>query len=319
MTSPGAEGKLRFDSERDINEGVEKRLKRRYGRGVYVESYRQSSDGAIFINLGNTIPKDVSDCREQDRVLKFIDFGNIQTLEAEPLDGRYLIELPERDELYEGYRERRRELARRLDETMARTIYDELISFTAVENQLGAIKDILRTVREHAPLPEETIYEIRGATSEEQTTRYLRLLEDIEFIDIRSEGGGRNVYSGPNLDTHDTHDIRTQEFSELVLGQVVNRAYHTLKDELNLTLLAHYPKYANAYYFSALQRGEPGLRLDVQSARSNLDMLYEESVHEITVQQKLDDLVEVNVLESEDEFYVSNSDVYDGLTQHPVA
>lgn len=316
VTSPGAEGKLRFENESDIEDAVERQLKRRYGRGVYVASYRQSSDGTIFIKLGNTVPKDVSDCREHDRVLKFIEFRDVHTLTAESLDGGYLIELPERSSLYEGYRERRRELARRLDETMARTIYNELISFTAVENQLGAIKEILRTVREHAPLPEATIYEIRGTSSEEQTARYLRLLSDIEFLSIGSEEGTQTVYPGPNLDAHDAHDIRSEEFSELVLGQVVDRAYHTLKDELNLTLLAHYPKYANAYYFSALQRGKPDLRLDVPTAQSNLDLLYEESVHEITVEQKLDDLVEVEVLESEDEFYVSNPDVYEGLTAH---
>lgn len=315
-TSPGAEGKLRFGRTNEVESVVEQSLKRRYGRGIYVESYKQSEDGTIFIKLGNTVPKDVSDCRDHDRVLKFIDFDGIHTLKAESLDQGYLIELPERQELYEGYRERRRELARRLDETMARTIYHELVSFTPVENQLGAIKEILRTVREHGPLPEETIYEIRGTENENQTGKYLRLLNDIEFISISEED--RAIYPGPNLDAHDEHDIDTQEFSEVVLGQVVNRAYHTLTDELNLTLLKHYPRYANAYYFSAVQRGKPDLRLDVETAHSNFSMLYDDSVHKITVNQKLDDLVEVGALRSEGDFYLSEPDVYQGLVEAPV-
>jgi len=317
-TSPGAEGKLRFSHTEQVENVVESQLKRRYGRGVYVESYRQSSDGTIFITLGNSVPKDVSDCRDRDRVLKFIDFGDIHTMKAESIGEGYLIELPDRDDLYDGYKQRRRELARRLDQNMARTIYHELVSFTPVENQLGAIKEILRTVREYAPLPEETIYEIRGSGNEEQTQRYLRLLDDVEFISIRDENEGRTIYSGPNLDAHDEDEIRTHDFSKVVLGQVVNRAYHTLKNELNLTLLAHYPKYANSYYFSALQRGEPNLHLDVETAHMTLDMLYEESVHEITVRQKLDDLANVGVLETEDDYYLSNPDVYQSLVEQPV-
>lgn len=315
-STPGADGKLRFSDRSDVQEGfVERRLKKQYGRGVYVDDVRESADDTLFITLGNTVPKDVSDCRTHDRVLKYIEFGDIHTLTAEAMDTGYLVELPDRQELYNGFIDRRRELARRLDRNMARTIYEQLVGFSSVENQLGAVKEILRTVREHAPLPEETIYEIRGTTNEEQTERYLRLLEDTEFIQIAEDG---TVRSDANLDAHDELEVGTEEFSKVVLGQVVNRAFSTLRDELNLTLLAHYPKYANSYYFSALERGEPGLRLDVESAHENLEMLHGESVHEITVQQKLDDLAEVDVLETEGEFYVSNTDVYDNLAQQTV-
>lgn len=314
-TSPGSESKLRFGDTDQVVEGlVESRLKKKYGRGIFVNDVRKSKDGTLFITLGNTVPKNVSDCREHDRVLKFIEFRNIHTLKAESLEKGYLIDLPERGEIYEGFRARRRDLARRLDRNMAQTIYSQLIEFTPVENQLGAIKEILRTVREHAPLPVETIYEIRGQNNEEQTERYLRLLEDTDFVQIDSD----TIRSAANLDVHDELDVGTREFSEIVLGQVVNQAFSTLRDELNLTLLAHYPKYANSYYFSALQRGEPNLRLDVESAHENLEMLHEESVHEITVQQKLDDLAEVDVLQTEGEFYKSNPEIYGNLAAQSV-
>lgn len=314
--SPGAEDKLRFNNQDEVQAGlVERQLKRRYGRGIYIGGLREASDGTLFLTVGSTLPKNVSDCRTHDRVLKFIEFDDIFTLKAEPVENGYLIELPERQQLYDGFVERRRELARRLDRNMAQTIYEKLVGFTAVENQLGAIKEILRTVREHSPLPVQTIYEIRGPSNEEQTERYLRLLEDTEFIQIDEE---ETIRSDSNLDVHDDLEVGTKEFSEVVLGQVINRAFSTLRDELNLTLLAHYPKYANSYYFSALQRGEPSLRLDVESAHENLEMLHGDSVHEITVQQKLDDLAKVDVLETEGEYYRSNSAVYESLAQQPV-
>lgn len=160
--------------------------------------------------------------------------------------------------------------------------------------------------------------DLRGPGSEEQTAKYLRLLDDIEFVSLGAADEGRMFFSGPNSDAHGEHDIRTREFNEVLLGQVVNRAFHNLKGELNLTLLAHYPKYATAYYFSALQRGELNLHIDVGTAHANLEMLYDDSVHETTVRQKLDDLVDVNVIETDGEYSSSNPDVYRGLVSQAI-
>lgn len=317
--NPLSDGKLRFDSEADVEGPVERQLKRKYGRGIYVYDYSQSSDGALFIQLGNSAPKDVSDSREHDRVLKFIKYEPIITLQAEPTNNGYVADLPERSEVYEGFQEQKKKLARRLDRSMAKTIYSHLVKFPAVENQLGAIKGILRTVREESPIELETIHQIRGTDSNtrEKTNDYLRLLEDTEFIRI-DEGDDENketVRGGRNLDAHDEHDVGTEEFSKIVLGQVIDKAYSTLKDELNITLLAHYPKYANSYYFTALQRDDPNVRLDAEAAQENLETLYGDDQHSIKVRQKLDDLVEVGVVQEEEGFYRSADDVYQGLEE----
>lgn len=314
MMNSGTEGKLRFSSVDDVEDGVERRLKRTYGRGIYIEDYNQSSDGAIFIRLGNSAPKDVSDSREHDRILKFIRYEPVYTLEAEPVENGFLIDLPDRKEVYEGFQNRKEKLARRLDRSMAKTIYEYLVEFPAVENQLGAIKDILRTVREESPIETDTIHAIRGTDTKtrEKTEDYLRLLSDTDFLRIADDGV---IRSGKNLDAHDEHDVGTQEFSKIVLGQVIDKAYSTLKDELNITLLAHYPKYANSYYFTAVQRQDPDVELDAVAAKENLETVYGEDQHKIKVRQKLDDLVDVGVVEKEGEFYHSTDDVYQGFQQ----
>lgn len=310
----GAEGKLRFTTTDDISDSVERRLKRKYGRGVYVESFSQSSDDALFIRLGNSAPKDVSDSREHDRVLKFIEYEPIYTLEAEPVGNGFLIDLPERHEVYSGFEERKQELARRLDRSMAKTIYEQLVEFPSVMNQLAPIREILRTVREESPIEVETIHVIRGTDSEtrEKTNEYLRLLSDISFIRIDED---EVIKQGTNLDSPDEVDVGTNEFSKLVLGHVIDEAYSTLKDEMNITLLAHYPKYANSYYFTAVQRNEADVRLDAEAARNNLHSVYGEDQHPIKIRQKLDDLVDVGVVRKEGEFYYSNTDVFNGLQQ----
>ncbi|WP_380675821.1 hypothetical protein [Salinigranum sp. GCM10025319] len=310
----GAEGKLRFTSIEDLDERVEHRLKRKYGRGIYIENYNQTSDGAVFIRLGNSAPKDVSDSREHDRVLKFIKYEPVYTLEAEPVGNGYLIELPERKEVYEGFEERKRKLARRLDRSMAKTIYSQLVEFPSVLNQLAPISEILRTVREESPIETETIHLIRGTDTEtrDKTSDYLRLLEDTSFIRIDEND---LIRQDTNLDAHDEVEVGTREFSKIVLGHVIDEAYSTLKDELNITLLAHYPKYANSYYFTPLQRGNPKVRLDREAATENLKSVYDEDQHPIKVRQKLDDLAEVGVIQSEGEFYYSDPTVFEGFRQ----
>lgn len=303
--------KIRFQEPSDIQEEVELKIKRRFGRGLFIEKYDAMKDGPITIRLGNVVPKDVSDCRDRDRVLNFITYKPIYELKAEPTDGGYLIELPSRNEIYEGFVDRKRQLARRLDTSMAKAIYEELVSFTPVENQLSGVKEILWLVREKQPVNEEEIIAMRGRDSEKQTRMYLQVLRETEFIQRRN----KVYFSDNNLDVHDELKVESEEFSKLVLGQIVHRAYHTLKDELNLTLLAHYPKYAGSYYFSALKRDKPRLRLNVEAVTDNLYTVYGDNEHKYRVEKKLNDLADAGVVNQEDNMYYGNPEVYSQIAQ----
>jgi len=334
--------RIRFAGEEELEDEVERRLKRRYGRGIFIDSYTKTNDGSLFIELGNAAPKDVSDCRDRDRVLKFIEYESVYQLRAEPVQSGYLINLPDRSEVYNGFQERKRKLARRLDRSMAKAIYEKLVGFPELENQLGAIKSILWTVREEAPVDISTIHDIRGTThsDREKTMAYIRLLSDTEFVRVEytePEDSDETIQNtlqttpvsntdteagvlraGPNLDAHDVNKISTNEFNRVVLGQVIDKSYSTLKDERNITLLAHYPKYANSYYFTALERKKPDIYLDAKTARQNIESLYGDDENEILVRQKLDDLADAGVIRKEGGFYKSNSEVYESLSTQAV-
>lgn len=314
--SPGSEDTLRFENPEEVANSIEVALKRRYGRGVFIDTYRQANDDTIYIQVGNTVPKNVSDCRDRDAVLKFIEFAPIYTLKAEPVPNGYVLPLPDRDDLYEGFTAKRQELARKLDRQMARTIYGKIVTFPAVQNQLAGIRDILRTVRDHGPIARSVVHEVRGEEHRETTEQYLDLLDDTGFI--RQEGGAdeKTLYPGEFLDAYDINQVSSSDFDEEILGHVINRAYNTLRDELNLTLLAHYPKYATSYYFSSIQRGDPSLKLDANAATENLATLHDESVHPIKTEQKLDDLTRAGVIEKDDGFYKGNPAVYNQLAKH---
>lgn len=299
--------RIYFEEESDIEDEVELKIKRRFGRGLFIDKYSFPEDGPITLQLGNVVPKDVSDCRDRDRVLNFITYKPIYDLQAEPTNGGYLIELPNRSDIYEGFLDRKQQLARRLDTSIAKAIYEELVSFTPVENQLSGVKEILWVVREKQPVPEDDLIEMRGWDAEEQTRLYLQVLRETEFIQ-RIDG---EYFPDNNLKAHDELGVESEEFSKLVLGQIVHQAYHTLKDELNLTLLAHYPKYAGSYYFSALKRNRPELRLNVRAITDNLWTVYGDDEHEFRVEKKLNDLVRAEVVHREDDMFYANPGVYD--------
>lgn len=303
--------KIKFKEPSEIEEHVELKIKRRFGRGLFVEKYDPMDGGPITIRLGNVVPRDVSDCRERDRVLKFITYKPIYELQAEPTNGGYLLELPKRSEIYDGFLNRKQQLARRLDTSLAKAIYEELVSFTPVENQLSGIKEILWVVREKQPVTENDLIAFRGRDSKEQTRLYLQVLRETQFIQ-RKEG---EYFSDKNLDAHDQLKVESEEFSKYVLGQIVHRAYHTLKDELNLTLLAHYPKYAGSYYFSALKRDKPNLRLNVEAVTDNLHMVYGDDEHKYRVEKKLNDLADAGVVKRDNGMYYGNTEVYSQVVQ----
>lgn len=318
MSSSSTEprSKIRFKEPEDIEDEVELKIKRRFGRGLFVDQYDLVGD-FIVIKLGNQVPKDVSDCRDRDRVLKFISYSPVITLTANEVPNGYVIELPERSEILKGFDDRKKQVARQLDTSMAKAIYEELATFGPVQTQLSGIKDILWAVREKQPVPEYEILEMRGTRSINQTEMYLQVLRETNFIRRDDDD---LLYADTNLNAHDQLEIESDEFSKLVLGQIVRRAYHTLKDELNLTLLAHYPKYAGSYYFSALSREKPDLRLDVETITDNLHTVYgDDHVHRYTVEKKLNELSRVGVVHKEDELYYGNSDVYaDVVGEAPV-
>lgn len=306
-TSKSHPMRLRYDGRDELHQRIEHDLKRIYSRGIYVDEHYQSSSGSIIIHLGNLVPKDVSDCRDRDNVLKFISIDPIFDLEAEPTERGYLVELPERDELYDGFIAQRDKILTRLDVSLARNIYKNLVQLPAIENQLTPIRQILQYTRQYSP--EITVDDMREIQNSSNTDAYVSVLQEIDFIGVDENGV---LYPEEKLNTYDLDEISMSEFGQLVLGDVVQEAYHTMRDELQLTMLGHYPKFSTAYYFAAIQKEDPDLWLDAASVRRNLSHWYDEDHHPIVVQEKLNQLASVDVLKKEEDLFSANDAIYHG-------
>lgn len=309
-TEAGPMNRLKFRSKEDLLEGQAKvRLKREYGRGVYVNDIKERSDGDLLVYLGNTIPKDVSDRRERDRVLKFINIRDIYTMVAESTgEGYYIIELPSRDKVYDGFVEQRTRIINKLDYTMARVIYEDVFELTPVRNQLNSIIQIVDWILEEEPLAAARIDSIQNT---DNTYRYLDVLEELSFLEV-NDG---MVSMGDKMKGGDLIDLDRDEFVKTVVGNIVKDGYTILQDQLDLWMLGHYPKFSNAYYYPALQREDPDLWLDTKAIQENLKEQYGESHDTLFIKSKLRDLSKAEVLEKDGEYVSAMPSVYNQVAR----
>lgn len=305
MSSTGSVNRLRFQQREQIKRGQPaSELKRRYGRGIYVTNISETMDSDLLISLGNSVPKDVSDSLEEDRVLQFINIRDIYTLRGEDTgEGFYTVDLPDRDEVHEGYLQRRQQIIDRLDWSMAKAIYEHVFELTPVKNQLNAIIQIVRWVHEESEIP---LARLESAQGSDNTAEYVDVLSDLGFLTV-NEGV---VMEGEKMRETQLLDLDGEEYVKTVVGNIVKDGYNVLQDQLDLRMLSHYPKFCNAYYYDALQRQTPELHLDIDAITRNYERQYNEDIDSFVVNDKLNELAETNVIQKEGGYVQSNSEVY---------
>jgi len=301
---------LRVQNPERLQGGVaETRLKRHLGRGVYVHEVHELPNGNLEVSLGNVSPRELSDCREHDNVLKFITLRDVYTIEAEDTGkGVYLIDIPDREDVVDGIEERETEIKDKLDFSMAQAIYKHVYDLPAVRTQLNPILQILRAARNNRGL---TVSKVNDNQRSGNTKEYIELLDNFGYIQV--EDGV--IKPGVRLQSADLNEYDWDEFGRKFLGDVVQRGYVTIRDEFDLSMLRHYQKYSGSYYYDAIQRGKEDLWLDIETIADNLEELHGERKEEFYLQDKLGELASVNVVKKEGDYVRSEKDIYEQVAR----
>lgn len=304
------DNRLKFRDPEAIQHGqAEAELKHRYGRGIYVHDIHEASTDDLVISLGNTIPKDVSDSLEQDRVLQFINIRDIYTLRGKATgEGFYIVELPDRDDIYKGFVQRQQQIIDRLDWAMAKAIYEHVFELTPVENQLNSIIQIVRWIHNESSIPLDRLKDAQGT---DNTEKYVQVLSDLGFLQIEEE----QVTQGEKMQEAQLLNLEGEDYVRTIIGNIVKDGYNVLQDRLDLRMLSHYPKFSNAYYYDALQRQDPGLHLDVDAVCRNYERQYGEDMDSFVVNDKLNELAETKVIQKDGKYVQSNPDIYQRVAQ----
>jgi hypothetical protein len=284
------QNRIKFQSREQIPGIVEGRLKHRYSQGVFIQDEWEAPNGEVVIKLGVAYPKDVSDVRARDNVLKFINLDDVATLRAEPTgNGYFQVDLPDRDEVYSEFQARREEVRDQLDLSMARAIYERVYNLSPVRNQLNSIVQIVRWIRRDPPL---SVAYFEDTQRTDNTERYLNALEALDFL--RIDDG--MVYPGEKIEAADDQGLGRKEYEKRILGLIIEDGYSYLRDQLDLRMLKHFPMYANGYYFNALQRQRADLWVDIDNIRSTIEMEYGGDMDRNILEDKLFDLHDAEVI-----------------------
>jgi len=290
---------------------LERKIQEAYGSGTYFSDFYEAENGTISIKLGNSFPKDVTDCRPgKRRVIKYISVDDIAELNATRNNGTYTIQLLPREEINRGLQQGKEQLRDDLDQAMAKASYKQIASIPAVENQLNPIKQILRWTRMYQP-PFEEVKKAQGKEGE-KTLRYVHTLEELGFVELAEDG---NLYAQRPLDKYELEEIKGEEFTKEILGEVIEQGFKRLSRDLGLGILRNLPKFANGYYLDAVERNDPDLYLDLDTIHENIMDWYgrSERRHEFVIRDKLDKLTTLDLLEKEGDFYTAHQDTYDQL------
>ncbi|SNR71509.1 hypothetical protein SAMN06266787_1143 [Halorubrum ezzemoulense] len=289
--------------EASVKNRIEGHLRYHYSRRLFVQDVEESEDG-YYVKVGIAYPRDVSDCRKKDNVLKMVNIGDVKTLYASPMDeGYYRMNLPERSDLYAAFKERHKDILTRLDWSMARAIYSKVYELTPVRNQLNSVIEIVDFIRHEAP---DSVRRLENAQTTSNTRDYLDVFEELGYV--RIEDG--MMYQGPKMESADIQGLQEED----IIGDIIDEGYYLLRQKLGLAMLNHFPKFANAYYLSALRRSDPELHLSVEDIAENLQAEYQDDTTDTwKLGRKLDSLHDVGVLKFQDREVTSREDVYNSV------
>lgn len=298
-----------FGEAEELMEGRKRsQLKSKLGQGIYISEIHETQDGDFVINFGNSTPKDVSDSRDKDRVLQFIDVEDIYSVTASKQDGNYVLELPSREELHRGYIERRKQILDQLDYTTATLIYENIFEFSSVENQMTPIIEIVKWTQEDGSKP---ITEIEAQQNSDKTRLYISTLSDLGFLNV-TDG---TIYPGEKMQSADLHpaDRTKEDYQKELIGQVIKDGYYVLRDKLSMSMLDQYPQLCNSYYYTALQRNDPNLELDIDRIQDNYREQYNKKKGRNKINDKMDRLARADVVHKDGEYVSSKQTMWNDL------
>ncbi|WP_435093440.1 hypothetical protein [Halorubrum sp. N11] len=296
------------DEQKDPADAIEYKLQQVYGSGTYLSDFYVADTGSVAVTIGNSFPKDVSDCRpNRDRVIKYIAIDEIAELSGEYDEGIYNIQLESRASVQDGFDNAKERLRNELDHAMANAIYKKIATTPAVENQLNPIKQILRWTRLYQPVAFAEVKKAQGKEGD-KTLKYVQILQELGFIEHRDG----NLYPQRPLEKYDLGDVEGDEFNERILAEVIEQGFHRLSSDLQLGILKHLPKFANGYYVDAVEANNPELHLDLESIQENMIEWYGSSgrYHRFELRDKLSFLVQNDILEQRGKEEDEESDVY---------
>jgi plasmid maintenance system killer protein len=212
-----------------------------------------------------------------------------------------LIEYPERLECDLAVKERLNYWREKLEKIIISATSEQIARITRYSNFWNPINFIISSIVYNEKVHKEDFQKSKPRN----IMRYLQLLEHLDLINQKE-----NIYDfTPEVSLKYDALQDDEKLKEWILSILIEKRYKIIRDVFNITQLTPLIKTENVYYIPSLNADEL-LYKSLDSLTRYYAEWYDNKVSKLDVQYWLRDLVKVDVMQYEDDYYFGNDKMF---------
>ena len=282
-----------------------KAIKSRYGRFSYIEEY-QKNDGKFEVKVGFKIPRTYNDSKDGKIYYKHLSLDNIATVKADYRDESLRIEGPGSEEVSNKVQGRISGLRKKIEQRLVSATAEKLVELPGVAQDFSKVRKLLRELKRNGQTDLEDF--IKNETKAHQ---YIELLESLDYVEVDD-----NLFSESDKLKNLRHDEEEDTEKKVIEDIITNRLEYVKDFQLNNVL--PYIRIVEAYYFAVYQTGDD-LDMNISQVERVYRRYHGKRKTEYYLRQKIQDLVEVGILEMENSYYTGNPSIADKVVSNALA
>lgn len=292
--------RLRYAGREQLEEELERELLTRIGNGVFVERIDQTTGNAVQAKVGAVVPEVVQDPSTDEKVVSFLRHEGVTRLRFTEDEDQMLSEPLDRDAFASKLEDKRQNLVRKAEETLLDATKEKIAKVQPVGVGLNPVREILIQVNENDSFQ----------ITKEKHRRYVPLLSGLGYV----EADGSILRPGEALlkfEQAEGEILNYPEFYDALLGEILERGYSELVENLGVQHLTPIVRLATTYYWLSAQYGEP-LDLSPGDFQTSVKKLHRDySIQRRRVDNYLIEMDRAGILSRTNGSYTGDPDVWE--------
>lgn len=292
--------RLRYAGRDQLEDELERDLLASIGNGVFVERIHQTAGDAIQAKVGAVVPEIVQDPSTDEKVVSFLRHEGVSRLRFTEEGDEMVSEPLDRGVFGEKLEGKRQNLVRRAEETLLNVTKEKIAKVQPVGVGLNPIREILIQVNEHDS------FEV----TKEKHRRYVPLLTGLGYV----EAEGPILRPAEDLQKFEQAKgeiLNSPEFYDALLGEILQRGYSELVENLGVQHVTPIVRLATTYYWLSAQYGEP-LDLGPDDFRTSVKKLHRDySIQRWKVENYLIEMDRAGILNRKNGSYTRDQDIWE--------
>ncbi|MGM0509723.1 MAG: hypothetical protein ACQESD_01160 [Thermoplasmatota archaeon] len=299
--------KSTFKSISELEDSINFEVQKKYGRAAFISNKNLDGNGNGQIYLGCSLPKVIEDKHKKETVLKFIGLKDLDALEVNKKEGKYVVDWIEKEDLINSTEAEIRRLINKTERALLNTAKKNFVQASILRNGLNPIIEVTGALLKYNEISKNLL--------NQHESNYLDFLNNLNFIDIKDS----KVIPGKEINKYYLNSktkIDEQELLDTILSEILEKGYPFLKEKMRINHLTPFIRITNSNLFTSSIKGER-LHFDVKDFIRTEKTLYGKGkTHsEIKTLNYLRELERVNVFDVEDGYYISNEEIWDNYNE----